>query len=206
MRHGMTQKEIEVETIIELAAGSDTTATAIRATMLYIITTPRVYCRLKAEIRTAAALGNLSFPISNDQSKALPYLQAVIMEALRMRPPQIFGFYKRLPPGEGAVVDGLIIPGGTAVGVNVLAMMRTESVFGRDVQAFLPERFLECDDDRRREMIRTVELAFGYGRWMCVGKTLAFMELNKIFIEVSHSTNLNSLQRWNCRYLSVRDY
>lgn len=184
MRHGMTQKEIEVETIIQLAAGSDTTATTIRATMLYIMTTPRVYFKLKAEIRTAVGSGNVSLPITNDQAKGLPYLQAVIMEGLRIRPPLTFGFYKRLPPGTATIVDGLVIPGGTAVGINAVAMMRTQSIFGQDVQTFRPERFLECSSDMRGEMVRTVELAFGYGRWMCVGKTLAFTELNKIFFEV----------------------
>ena len=32
-------------------------------------------------------------------------------------------------------------------------------------------------------MVHTVELAFRYGRWMCAGKTLESMELNKIFFE-----------------------
>jgi len=30
-----------------------------------------------------------------------------------------------------------------------------------------------------------VELIFGYGRYMCAGKVIAFLELNKIFFEVS---------------------
>lgn len=31
-----------------------------------------------------------------------------------------------------------------------------------------------------------MEMVFGYGRWMCAGNTVAFTELNKIFVEVSY--------------------
>lgn len=75
MRHGMKKSETLAESLIQIIAGSDTTATAIRTTVLYIISTPRVYQRLKAEIGTALASGNISSPISNAQSKQLPYLQ-----------------------------------------------------------------------------------------------------------------------------------
>lgn len=64
------------------------------------------------------------------------------------------------------------------------AMMRQERIFGSDVQLFRPERFLECSEDKKTEMTRTVDLVFGYGRWMCAGKTLALVELHKIFFEV----------------------
>lgn len=57
-------------------------------------------------------------------------------------------------------------------------------IFGDDVHLFRPERFTEASDDRRAEMYRTTELVFGSGRWQCAGKSLAFMELNKVFFEV----------------------
>lgn len=70
------------------------------------------------------------------------------------------------------------------MGWNLPAMMRLEKVFGKDAQLFRPERFLECDETKKTEMVRTVELVFGYGRWLCAGRTLAFVELNKIYFEV----------------------
>jgi hypothetical protein len=33
-------------------------------------------------------------------------------------------------------------------------------------------------------MRRVAELVFGYGRWGCAGKMIAFLELNKVFVEV----------------------
>ena len=62
-------------------------------------------------------------------------------------------------------------------------MMSTE-IFGPDAEMVRPERFLECDSDKRVEMERAVELAFGSGRWMCAGKLVAFTQLNKVIFEL----------------------
>lgn len=102
-----------------------------------------------------------------------------------MRPPVTLGVYKVLPPGGDTTLCGVPLPSGTAVGFNAIAMMRRKDIFGQDSHLFRPERFLECNEKAKQEMIRTVELAFGYGRWMCAGKTLAMIELNKIFFEVT---------------------
>ena len=45
-------------------------------------------------------------------------------------------------------------------------------------------RFIHLSKDKREEMERNVELAFGYGQWACAGKTIAFMEMNKVIFEV----------------------
>jgi cytochrome P450 len=43
MRHGLTVNEIEDEALIQIFAGSDTTAIVIRSVMLHLIATPRVW-------------------------------------------------------------------------------------------------------------------------------------------------------------------
>lgn len=102
-----------------------------------------------------------------------------------MRPPVTLGVYKVIPPESSeTTLCGVRLPVGTAVGFNAVAMLRRRDVFGKDSQLFRPERFLECDDHLKMTRIHTVELAFGYGRWMCAGKTLALIELNKIFFEL----------------------
>lgn len=64
-------------------------------------------------------------------------------------------------------------------------LMNTE-VFGTDTEVFRPERFLECDDKQKTYMLKTIDLIFGYGRWLCLGRPLAIIELNKIFVEVRY--------------------
>ncbi|KAK7956251.1 uncharacterized protein PG986_005473 [Apiospora aurea] len=178
---GMSQKETLAESFVQILAGSDTTAVVIRTTMLHIITAPRVYQRLKQNIKAAGVDG--SSPISNEQAKSLSYFQAVMWEGFRMGPPLLYGLFKVLPPG-GATLCGVPLPGGTSVGANNVAMMRRTDVFGRDARLFRPERFLECDEETRKERVRTVELLFGFGRWQCAGKNLAMIEMNKIYFEL----------------------
>lgn len=111
------------------------------------------------------------------------YAQAVVYEGLRIRPPATATFGKEVPPG-GDTIHGYFVPGGTTVASNLTALMRSKTLFGEDAEMFRPERFLEADEATRAEMQRNVELTFGYGRWMCAGKAIAFLELNKTVFEV----------------------
>ena len=74
-------------------AGSDTSATAMRATLLCIMTSPRVYRTLMAEIDDALARGKIpSGPkdiITEAQAKEVPYLQACIKEVRRDPTPSV---------------------------------------------------------------------------------------------------------------------
>lgn len=183
MSHGLSQLECEVEILFMFIAGSDTTAAAMKITMLHILSTPRVYGRLKAEISTALRAGRASSPITIAEARELPYLQAVIYEGLRIRPVTMAALAKQVPPG-GDTVDGVFIPGGTSIGTNGSALLRDRDMFGPDADVFRPERFLGIAEADLVELRRNVELTFGYGRWMCAGKPIALMELNKVYFEV----------------------
>ncbi|KAH8900578.1 cytochrome P450 [Thozetella sp. PMI_491] len=183
MRHGLTLDEAQGESFLTLLAGSDTSGTAMRTAMRYIVSKPAVYRRLKAEIKAADEDGRASIPVTAEEAKALPYLQAVILESIRIRPPAIYGHFKTVPPG-GDTVKGVFLPAGTAIGHNTVGVMRQEAIFGKDVAEFRPERFLDCDDVTKIERERTVDLAFGSGRWMCAGKTIAVTEINKTLFEL----------------------
>lgn len=98
-------------------------------------------------------------------------------------------FPKVVPP-EGDVIHGIFIPGGTAVGWNLISLMRSPEHWGIDADRFRPERFLDVDDETRVSQERLVELVFGYGRFACAGKPLAMMELSKTFFEVRSPLSL----------------
>lgn len=49
---------------------------------------------------------------------------------------------------------------------------------------FRPERWLEVDEGRRREMDNDLELVFSAGKYQCLGRNIALVELNKVFVEV----------------------
>jgi cytochrome P450 len=167
-------------------AGSDTTASAIRITLLHIMTTPRVYQTLRAEIDAADRENRLSRPIIREsEAKILPYLQGCIYEGLRIGPPITSLVPKQTPP-EGDFINGMFIPGGTAIGTSFFGIQRNKTVYGDDADVFRPERWLPgaVDPERRKRMDQSVDTVFMHGRFYCLGKMVAFIELNKVFVEV----------------------
>lgn len=162
-----------------------TTATALSFTLLSLLTNPTAYTRLQRELDTAYQSNHLSTPIATlAEAHALPYLQAVIREGLRMYPPTTGLGSKTVPPA-GDVVSGFALPAGTQVGANYFGVMRDRGVWGDDADVFRPERWIEAGDERGRVMNAVVDLEFGVGKYACLGKPVAVMELNKAVVEVS---------------------
>lgn len=191
---GLTQGELESETLTQITAGSDSTASSLRLTLHFISTSPPILERVLDETKAGIEAGRITRPIIKDsEARQLPYLQACIKEGLRMYPPVTGLLAKRVPDGGANIeVDGVekYAPGGTQIGWNSWGMMRHESIFGPDVEIYRPERWLprnssEKERDRIGRMTETVSLCFGYGRFGCLGHGVATMELNKAIIEVS---------------------
>ena len=191
---GLTQGELESETLTQITAGSDSTASALRVTLHFVCTSPPIQQRLLAEAHAAMEAGHFSRPVVKDvEARQLPYLQACIKEGLRVYPP-VTGLMAKMVPEGGAKIEvnGVerFAPGGTQVGWNSWGMMHDPEIFGADAEIFRPERWLPRDGstkehDRVVKMSETVSLCFGYGRFGCLGRGVAAMELNKAVIEVS---------------------
>lgn len=123
---GMTREEIDATFDILVTAGSETTATALTATLHYLLRNPVQFARLEQEIRHTF---NSVSDITMESVARLTYLGAVINEGLRMAPPVCNHFYlstylyqhdltqqqaptmlPRLVPSGGASVCGHFLP------------------------------------------------------------------------------------------------
>jgi cytochrome P450 len=60
------------------------------------------------------------------------------------------------------------------------------ALYGSDATTFRPERWLIADDDPERlaQMKRTNDMVFGYGRWVCLGRNVALIEIHKVVFEL----------------------
>ncbi|KAH6839614.1 cytochrome P450 [Chaetomium sp. MPI-CAGE-AT-0009] len=190
VRHGLTAEELVNESMLQLIAGSDTTSTAIRCVVLYLLSHPRVYAALQAEVDAAVADGTAPpapAVISEAGARRLPYLQACIKEGMRVHAPAGSPFPKKVPDGgDTVVVDGkpVFLPGGTNVNVAMFALQLNKGIFGEDAEEFRPERWLlEKDEKKLAIMNRTHDLIFGYGKYQCLGRPIALMEINKAIFE-----------------------
>jgi cytochrome P450 len=193
VRHGLNADELLSESSLQIIAGSDTTATALRGILLYLLTHSRVYRKLQAEIDGAVRDG-VAPPspgiISDAALKGLPYLHAVIKEGIRIHPPVTDQIPKRVPDeGETVVVDGksVFLPGGTNISYAAWPLHLSKDIFGDDAEEFRPERWLlEENEKRLAVMNRTHELIFGYGKYQCLGRPVALMEIGKTVFEVRY--------------------
>ncbi|RXG41783.1 hypothetical protein VDGE_30535 [Verticillium dahliae] len=158
----------------------------IRSILLLIITTPRVHAALLSEIAALTPALTADQVISDERARKLPYLQAVIKEGLRWFPPVTGMLSKQVPP-SGDEWKGVRLPPGTLVGFSAWGVMRARHFWGDDAAEFRPERWLEVPLERLREMEATLGLTFGYGKWHCLGKEVALIELNKVFVEASRA-------------------
>lgn len=190
IEHGVPEESLVSESLIQILAGSDTSATVIRATMLHLMTNVVAYKRLQSEIDDAVHAGKISNPVVTDaEARGLPYLQAVIKEGMRIYP-AVTGALSKLAPPEGDTVtltetnETVFIPGGTEIGYNAWGVHRSKSVFGADADHFRPERWLTAEGEKLHRMLRSSELVWGYGKYQCLGRQVAMIELNKVFVEL----------------------
>lgn len=163
-------------------AGSDTTAISLAAVFYYLIKNPDCYRKLLAEIDDAVSSAIIKNRpnglVSWTESQQLPYLDACIQEAFRLHPAVGLPLERIVPP-QGADICGKHIAGGTIVGCSAWVIHRRSEVFGKDVDAFRPERWLEADKEKRKEMEGTM-LHFGMGARTCIGKNISLLEAYKL--------------------------
>ncbi|KAI8053140.1 cytochrome P450 [Gilbertella persicaria] len=107
----------------------------------------------------------------------MPYLDAIVKETLRLNSP----ITKTLPriAARDVAVDGLLIPQGTLVDVDIAATHMSESNYS-DPFEFKPERFLESADVTSKKQGLSY-VPFGYGSHVCIGQNFSLAE-QRVFL------------------------
>ena len=135
-------------------AGSDSTAASMTSFFWNVLFDSRVKQSLYAEVQQAVRDGRLppAGNVSWAEAQTLPYFQACLKEAMRVRP-AVGVNITRLAPPEGCELDGEFFPGGTRLALNGWVLHRDRPMFGQDADDFRPERWTE-DEERARRMER----------------------------------------------------
>ena len=100
--------------ISNVFAGSDTTAITMRAVFYYLLKNPQYMARLREEIDDARKRGVLSNPVTYEQARTMPYLQACITEGLRIHPAVGMTLPRTVPAG-GMEIRGYYLPAGVCL-------------------------------------------------------------------------------------------
>lgn len=168
----MSLPEIYTAAQVLIVAGSETSATALLGATYLLLANPSTFTLLAREIRSAFSDDEDQITLQAVSSpKDLPYLHAVIEEALRLCPPGPGTFPRRVPRG-GRVVCGRFVPGGMTVGVHQTATHRSERNFV-EAGEFRPERWLPVGaggDEKYEADIKACFQPFSFGPRNCIGK------------------------------------
>ena len=175
------QERVTALTVANIFAGSDTTAISLRAIFYFLLQNPTKLTKLMNEFAVEEKAGRFARAdglVGWDETRELPYLSAVIKEALRCHP-AVGLTLERIVPPQGIAIGGHFLPGGTIVGCSPWTVHRCKSVFGKDSEAFRPERWLEADDAKASEMNGFL-FTFGAGSRTCIGKNISYLEMYKL--------------------------
>ncbi|KAI5781169.1 putative benzoate 4-monooxygenase cytochrome P450 [Geopyxis carbonaria] len=159
----LTKKQVQAECMDLIFAGSDSTGLTLAWILWYLIRHPAVLAELASE-RTVDS----------------PLLQAVLKETLRLADITPLPLPRVVPEG-GWSFDGHYFPPGTVVGVAGFELHRDEAVFGPDLLAWRPHRWLHGSN--KTEMARSW-FAFGKGPRGCIAQNLAMLELSMAVLGV----------------------
>ncbi|GKT62285.1 cytochrome P450 oxidoreductase [Colletotrichum tofieldiae] len=161
-----------------VGAGSDTTGISLSAILYYLMKRPDCYQKLREEADAVQPSQNKEFTFH--ETRDMPYLQAVIKEALRVHP--AFGMpLERVVPEGGATIAGRFFPPGDAqnkVSVHCWVENRNELIF-EDPDDFRPERWL-IEDENKLMLMNRHWILFGLGTRTCIGRHISMLEIAKL--------------------------
>ncbi|WP_394729208.1 bifunctional cytochrome P450/NADPH--P450 reductase [Altererythrobacter sp. GH1-8] len=153
-----------------LIAGHETTSGLLSFTLYFLLKNRDVLKRAYAEVD--AVLGrNIDQTPTLSQIGKLPYIRAILLEALRLWPTApAFG----LAPYKDEVLGGkYLIPKGTFTTVLIPSLHRDKAVWGDNPEAFNPDNF-SAEAEAKRDP--AAYKPFGNGQRACIGRQFAIQE------------------------------
>lgn len=173
----ITDKELRDELITMLLAGHETTATSLAWVFERVLSLPDVYEKLVAEIDSVVGEAT----IGREHLAKLEYTDAVIKEALRIRP--IMPIAATRVVKRETEIGGYTLPEGIRVtSCHYLAHLRPETY--AEPKAFKPERFLGTKPDPFEWVL------FGGGVRRCIGAAFASFEMKIVVATVIQKMKL----------------
>lgn len=159
---GLDDREVAANILTFILAGHETTARTLGWALHLISRSPDVAKRLKTEA-DAFDVGDPAW------AEGLPWMRAVIEEAMRLFPPAPTLARRALGPD---VIGGQAIGKGAAVVISPWLLHRHDLLWD-EPDAFRPERFLP---ENRKSVDRYAYIPFSAGPRVCIGAAFAMQE------------------------------
>ncbi|KAF4212512.1 hypothetical protein CNMCM8980_000902 [Aspergillus fumigatiaffinis] len=174
-----TDDELVDQMLTFLAAGHETTASALTWACYLLTLYPDVQERLRAEIREHIPSGN--HPITWSDLESMPLLNGVCQEVLRLYPTVPITIREAV---RDTTIAGKHVPKGTRILICPYAINRSPEFWGDNGEEFAPERWIDTDKNGQKVVNHNggastnyAQITFLHGQRSCIGKDFARAEL-----------------------------
>jgi len=161
-------EEIVGMMIALLLAGQHTSNVTGAWTGVHLLSHPHVLEKALEEQK------NITGPLQYDDIKNAHYLDSVVKETLRLRPPIIMMMRRILKDTE---FKGYTLRAGTIAVVSPALSHRLDNFYSNP-DTFDPDRFAVREEDKKNPFSF---LAFGAGKHACIGESFAFVQVKTIW-------------------------
>ncbi|KAI5859838.1 cytochrome P450 [Durotheca rogersii] len=182
---GFTTPELWGESNLLIIAGSDTTSTAMAATLFYLVRNRASLEKANDEVRSK--FNDVEEICQGPVLNSCVYLRACVDEAMRLSP-SVGGILPREVLSGGITIDGEFIPEGTVVGTPHYTIHHNPAYYPQPF-SYVPERWIAgshksstgCGGAVVTEQdVASAQSAFcpfSVGPRGCIGKGLAYIEM-----------------------------
>lgn len=165
---GFNLETLGVCTLDLIEAGTETAATTLRWSLVFLLNYPEVQEKVQAEIDRV--IGKSRQPTMADKPN-MPYTEAVIHEVQRMANIVPAGFPKMA--SKDTTLGGYFIPKGTPISAMLSSVLFDKEEW-ETPDVFNPQHFLDSNGQFQR---KEAFMPFSAGKRVCLGEPLAKMEL-----------------------------
>ncbi len=180
----LADEDLGEQLLLLLFAGYETTASTLSCLMRELLLNPQIETWLREEIDT------LDWPPTPEEASMVydpanaPRLDALTKEVMRFTPP-VGGFFRRTK--KSLILDGIVVPNNRVVQVALIASNRHGV---GDLDIFRPQRHLENECSLGL-------MPFGGGERVCLGKTLAELEIRLMVVGLFRKLQLEVIPDQN---------
>lgn len=178
-KKSLSETEIVAQCFLFFIAGFETTASTICHVIYELCKNPDYQDRLHQEIVEATSgLDQDSDEYFERVVNGIPYLEAVIKEALRLYPP--FSVLFRRVTSDGYSLAGIPLPRDTMVEISAYVVHRHPEYYP-EPERFNPDRFMP---ENKHQLVPYTFLPFGIGPRNCIGLRFAYQEIKLLLVKL----------------------